>query len=46
MGQSMVTVRLANPNPQREVVSVALEAAKMQFSSPAFFAITAEPIGE
>jgi WD40 repeat protein len=45
-GQSMVTVRLANPHPQREVASVALEAVKMQFSSPAFFAITAEPTGE
>jgi WD40 repeat protein len=44
MAQSMVTVRLANPHPQREVASVALEAVKMQFSSPAFFAITAEPI--
>ena len=40
---SMVTVRLVNPYPQREVASVALEAVKMQFSSPAFFAITAEP---
>jgi WD40 repeat protein len=45
-GQSMVTVHLVNPYPQREVVSVALEAVKVQFSSPAFFAITAEPIGE
>jgi len=40
---SMVTVRLVNPYPQREVASVALEAVKMQFSAPAFFAITAEP---
>ncbi len=40
---SMVAVRLVNPNPQREVASVALEAVHMQFSSPAFFAITAEP---
>ncbi len=43
---SMVTVRLVNPNPQREVASIALEAVKMQFSSPAFFAITAEPVKE
>jgi hypothetical protein len=43
---SMVTVRLVNPHPQREVASLALEAVKMQFSSPSFLAITAEPAEE
>lgn len=40
---SMVAVRLVNPYPQREVASLALESAPMQFSAPAFIAITAEP---
>lgn len=46
VGPSMVTVRLVNPYPQREVASLALEAAPMQFSAPAFIAITAEPVEE
>lgn len=40
---AIFTVRLVNPHPERDVASVALEAVKMPFSSPAFFAITAEP---
>jgi WD40 repeat protein len=41
---SLVAVRLVNPHPDREVASLALEAVDTQFSSPSFFAITAEPV--
>ncbi|MFO1505893.1 MAG: WD40 repeat domain-containing serine/threonine-protein kinase [Lysobacterales bacterium] len=43
---SLVVVRLVNPHPGREVASLALEAVPMQFSAPAFVAITAEPSKE
>jgi WD40 repeat protein len=41
---SMVTVRLVNPHPERDVASLALEAVDTQFSAPSFLAITAEPV--
>jgi WD40 repeat protein len=37
--------RVVNPYPEREVTSIALEATDVAFSSPFFFAITAEPVG-
>jgi hypothetical protein len=37
-------VRLANPHPEREVASLALEAVDEAWSSPLIFAITAEPL--
>ena len=39
------SVRIANPHPDREVVSLALESVDEAWSAPLFFAITAEPLG-
>jgi len=36
-------VRVVNPHPERVVASIALKATDVAFSSPLFFAITAEP---
>jgi hypothetical protein len=40
--QKIFAVHLANPQPQREVVSLALEAGDEDWSLPVFFAITLE----
>lgn len=37
-------VRVVNPHPERSVAGVTLAAADAAFSSPLFFAITAEPV--
>jgi len=42
--QKIFAVRLINPQPQREVARLALEAADVEWSLPVFYAITLEPV--
>jgi len=44
--RSIFAVHLANPHPEREVASLALEAGDEAWSSPSFFAITAQPLDD
>jgi hypothetical protein len=42
---TICAVRLANPHPEREIASLAVEATDEPDSTPLVFAITAEPVG-
>ncbi|MBN8726138.1 MAG: protein kinase [Xanthomonadales bacterium] len=42
--QAISNPRLLNPHPERRIVALDLETAQGDWSSPVFFAITAEPV--